>query len=148
MFVRCIIELHNNAIWSCKSTSREHAKREKHREKRENRTEDLSQLDSSVILIPLVGNGAPNHIHLSSGMPSISVPTLPYTPSGTITDNLVMKLGPTSLMSCNEATLECWSLKLGNDAWARSADMLFAHPYTQCHMDFGSTKMLFGGGDL
>ena len=79
-------------------------------------------------------------------MPSLSIPTLPYTPSGTITENLVMNLGPTSLMTCNEVTLECWSLKLGDDAWVRTADMLFRHVYTQCHMDFGLTKMLFGGG--
>ena len=101
--------------------------------------------DASLILIADVGTGAPSHIYLTDDMPSIDVPPLPYAVSGFM-ENQVMKLGPTSMMSCKEASQQCWSLNLGDDAWVPSVNMLLRHKWNECHMDFGSDIMLFGGG--
>ena len=100
-----------------------------------------------MILISDDGSEAPGHIHLTAGMPSLKVPALPYASPGLL-ENQVMKLGHTSMMSCNEDTLECWTLNLGDDAWVPSVKMLLRHQWNECHMDFGADIMLFGGGGM
>ena len=98
-----------------------------------------------MILIPDDGSQAPSHIHLTAGMPSLKVPALPYAEPGLL-ENLVTKLGLTRMMSCKQDTLECWTLKLGDDAWVPHTHMLLRHQWNECRMDFGSDIMLFGGG--
>ena len=99
-----------------------------------------------MILIADDGNGAPDHIHLTPGLPSLEIPPLPYAQAGQFKENQIMKLGPTRLMSCKEDTNECWTLNLGDNTWVKAADMLLRHYYNECHLDFGSMIMLFGGG--
>ena len=103
-------------------------------------------LGASLVIVPAVGGSPLLHVPLPDGMPSLTIPGVPYAEATNI-NSLVVRLGPTRILACKETvTDQCWTLNLGDTAWERADDMLYVHQYSvRSHVDLGHAILVLGG---
>ena len=103
--------------------------------------------ESTLVFIPQSGNEVASLQNLvATDHSEYTLPAVPYAKAGENSESLVLQLSPTRVLACNDASRECWTLDLGDNAWKRSADLLFNHRWClRCHLDFGYARMVLGG---